>query len=512
MLTRRRDVIKAMGASALAVSAPWSLNAQQETPRRGGTLTVGLVHDNTKTLDPRQSIQLDERPLLFLLYNGLTWVAPDFSLQPDLAKSWTIENEGKRYVFTLQEGVKFWDGTPFNAQAAKWNIEQRLDESVKSPQRAQLLPVIASVEAVSEYVVAVNLNYPYPGLLADFADRPGLMVSRAASEKLGVDFGRSPVGTGPFMLKDWVQGTAITLTRNPTYWRQGQPYLDSVVFRTVPNAILGLQRIGIGEIDVMASLGPADVSQIDKRTTTAMKLPVGRWYALQCQVDKPPFNNAKLREAIAHAIDRNRINQILNEGQGTIANGLTSEGVWYSAPTKTTFDFSPEKARALLKEANWNTNDPIVLSAPSEATYNRISQLVAEQLQAVGLKVTLVPVVQSEYYARVVQRLINFAPTGWGQRADPDSLYYFLLHTKGAGNTTGYSSPDADRLLEQGRAIFDRTQRAKIYGDVQALVMKDLPYIPLYFGADYVAVTTKLRNWAPSPDSFARFRDAWKAA
>jgi len=512
MLIHRRDMMKVMGASALALSSPWSAEAQQETPRRGGTLTVGLVNDNTKTLDPRVSTQLDERQVLFLLYDTLVAVSNDFSLKPDLAKSWQIENDGKRYVFTLQDGVKFQDSTAFDAAAVKWNIDQRLDENVKSSQRAQLLPVIASVEVVSPLVVAFNLNYPYPALLADLADRAGMMISPAGSEKYGKDFGRNPVGTGAFSLKQWVQGTNISLARNPEYWRKGEPYLDGVVFRTVASAVLGLQRIAIGEIDIMANLGPAEIRQIDQRSTVGMKLPVGRWYSLQWEVDRPPFNNAKLRMAIAHALDRNRMNQIVFDGQGTIADGLTPQGLWYSNPFKPTFEHSLDKARALLKESGWNMDDPITLWAPSESIYNKLSTLAGEQIMALGLKVNLSPIAQSEYYTRIIQKVVNFATSSWAQRADPDGLYYFLLHSKGAGNTTGYNNPEVDRLLDQGRSIADREQRAKIYGQVQNIVMQDLPYICLLFGADYVAVSNKVRNWAPSPDSYPRFRPAWKTA
>ena len=512
MRMHRRNAMKAVGATALAFSFPSLSDAQQTTPRRGGTLTIGLVHDNTKTMDPRVSIQLDERQILFLLYDTLVSVDSSFSLQPDLAKSWKIENDGKRYIFTLEEGVKFQDGTPFDSAAVKWNIESRLDEKVQSSQRPQLLPVIASIEAISPTVVAFNLNYPYPGLLADLADRAGMMISPTAAEKYGQDLGRNPVGTGAFSLKQWVQGTNITLTRNPEYWRKGEPHLDSVVFRTVASAVLGLQRVSIGEIDIMGALGPAEVKQIDPRTASAVKLPVGRWYALQWQVDKAPFNDIKLRMAIAHAIDRNRMNQIIFDGQGLIADGTSPPGLWYSNPFKPTFTYSPEKARAFLKESGWNINDPITLWAPSEATYNRISQLAAEQIQAIGLKVTLSPVAQSEYYARVVQRVVNFTPSSWGQRADPDAFYYFLLHSKGTGNTTGYRSAEADGLLERARSISNQEERAKLYGQVQDLVMHDLPYISLLFGADYIAVSNKVRNWVPSPDSYPRYRAAWKAA
>jgi peptide/nickel transport system substrate-binding protein len=157
-------------------------------------------------------------------------------------------------------------------------------------------------------------------------------------------------------------------------------------------------------------------------------------------------------------------------------------------------------------------DDPLTLWAPSEATYNKISQLAAEQLTAVGLKVSMSPVVQSEYYARVVQRVVNFAPTTWGQRADPDNLFYFLLDSKGTGNSTGYNNPAADRKLEEARSSLDREQRRTLYGEVQALLMQDLPYIPLFFGADYVALSNKVRGFAPSPDSYPRFHSCWKTA
>jgi peptide/nickel transport system substrate-binding protein len=463
-------------------------------------------------MDPRLSNQLEERQVLFLLYDTIVSVDSDLSLKPGLAKSWSIENEGKRYVFDLQEGVRFHDGTPFNAEAVKWNIEQRLDEKVKSSQRNQLRPVIASIEVVAPYVVAINLNYPFPALTAELSDRAGMMVSPAASEKFGQDLGRNPVGTGPFIFEQWIQGTQIKLARNPNYWQRGAPHLNSIVFRTIPNAVLGLQRIAIGEIDIVGGLSPSDVRQIDQRTTAAIKLPFGRWYALQWQVDKPPFNNLKLRTAIAHAIDRDRINQIIFDGQGTIANGLSPEGLWYSNPFKPiTYQFSQEKARDLLKEAGWNMSDPITVWAPSEATYNKISQLVAEQLSAAGLNISISPIAQSEYYARVVQRVVNFAPTTWSQRPDPDSLYYFLLHSKGDGNTTGYSSPQVDLLLDKGRSITSREERARIYGEIQNLVMQDFPYIPLFFGADYVAINKNVRDWTPYPDSFLRLRDIWKS-
>jgi peptide/nickel transport system substrate-binding protein len=513
MLVNRRTAIQWIGSSAFALSAPFTFAQQtSDTPKYGGKLTVGVVSNNTKTLDPRLSINPDERQSLFLLYDALLRIDNDFSIKPDLAKSWTVENEGKRYIFDLEDGVTFQDGTPFNAEAVKWNIESRLDAKLRSAQRNQLLPVIASVEVVEPLVVAVNLNYPYPSLLSDFADRAGMMISPTAAEEFGADYGQNPVGTGAFSLREWVLGTAITLVRNPNYWRKGQPYLDEVEFRTVPNIALGLQRIAIGEIDMIAELTYSDVQNLlDTESTVAMQFPVGRWWTLQCQVDKPPFDNATLRRAIAYAIDREQINKIVFGGQGKVANGLSAPGLWYTKEQAPTFEYSPDRARELLREANWDMEKPIKVWVASDATYSKIGQLVGEQLAAVGLKVDMSPIPQSEFYSKVVERVVNLTPITWAQRADPDGHYYFLFHKNGTANSTGYNNPEVNSLLEQARSTSDREARSEFYSKVQHQVMQDLPYIPLLFNANYVGVSKKVRNWSPAPDTFARLRSIWKA-
>lgn len=162
--------------------ATLAVHAQDAKPTQGGTLNVGFA-DDTKTLDPTFSVQWSERQILFPIFNTLVRIAPDFSLEPELARSWDIENDGKRLVLHLQQGVKFHDGTDFDANAVKWNLERRMDEKVKSPQRNQLSPVITNIEVVDPLTVALNLKEPSPPLLSALADRAGFMISPAAAEK-----------------------------------------------------------------------------------------------------------------------------------------------------------------------------------------------------------------------------------------------------------------------------------------------------------------------------------------
>jgi peptide/nickel transport system substrate-binding protein len=494
----------------LAAAASLGAGAATAAPRRGGVLNVGF-DDDAKTLNPALSVQLSERQVLYCVYNTLLAIDTDFSLKPELAIAWRAERDGARYVFELRPGVRFHDGSAFDAEAVKWNIAHRMDPASGSPQRAQLAAVIDSVEVLAPLTVAFNLKSPYPALLSDLAERPGFMISPTAAQKYGPDLGRNPVGTGPFVFKSWTQGSSIVLERNPTYWEPDKPYLDSIVFRDIPNHVIGLQRLGVGEVDSVTSLSPDELRPIDGNDAIAIEQArVGRWYSLQWQVDKPPFDNPKLRQAIAYAIDRNRLNQLTMRGRAIIANGPTPAGLWWSSPDEVVYDHDPDKARALLKEAGIAPGATLALSASSEVLLRRIDQLIVEQLSAVGLKIVLEPVAASEAYARVVQRAINFTPISWTQRADPNGLLYILLHSKGFANTTGYSSPEMDRLLEEARVSSDQARRKALYAAVKTRFMQDLPYIPLYFAAEYAAVSKTVQGFVWPPDQIPRFREAWK--
>ncbi|MBV9734908.1 MAG: hypothetical protein JO209_03285 [Acidisphaera sp.] len=506
----RRAALAGLGAISVLQGSRPAVAENADTPRQGGTLTVAIQNDS-KTLDPTFSFQWAERQILFLIYNTLIATDLDFSLKPELATSWSPENEGHRYVLQLQEGVKFHDGTDFDAAAVKWNLDRRLDDKVNSTQRPQLRPVIESVEVAGPHAVAINLTAPYPPLLAALADRAGFMVSPSAVQKYGQDFGRNPVGTGAFVFKDWNQGVDVTVERNPNYWQKGLPHWDRIVFNDIGTLNIGIQRLLTGEADYLDALSVDELRQIqgdDKLRVEKAK--IGRWYTLQFQVDKPPFNDIRLRKAIAYALDRDKINAITMGGQARISNGPIPSGVWWSSPDAIVYDREPARSKELLKQAGIAPGTRLVLSAPDNAVLRKLVQLVVEQLGEVGLDVRLQPVAQSEWYARVVQKAIDFTPMRWTQLADPDGMLYVLLDSKGYANTTGYSNPEVDRMLEEARQSLDQAKRKALYAAVKTKVMEDLPYIPLYFSAEYAAIAKSVKGFAWPPDQIPRFRDTWR--
>ncbi|WP_264713392.1 ABC transporter substrate-binding protein [Limobrevibacterium gyesilva] len=485
--------------------------AQGDKPQYGGTLTVAFSSD-TKTLDPTFSINFSERQPLYLIYNTLLALKPDFSVAPELAERWEILDNGQRVVLHLRKGVKFHDGTDFNAAAVKFNLDRRMDEKLNSPQRGQLKDIIDSVEVTDPYTATLKLKGASPSLLGMLAQREGFMVSPAAAEKYGKDLATNPVGTGPFIFKEWVPGNRLVVEKNPAYWEKGKPYLDRIVFSEITTTAVAIQRLLTGEADYASALSPIDVRQIENRKGIRLDpSAVGRWYALQWQVDKPPFNNLKLRQAIAHSIDRKRIVDIVMSGRAAISNGPTPAALWWADPALKPYDYDPAKAKALLAEAGHPNGIELSLATPQIALLQQVNQLVQEQLKPAGIAVKLDPVAQSDWYPRVVQLAINFTPMRWSHRPDPDGLMTLLFHSKGAGNSTRYSNPEVDSLIDRARAVTDQGERQKLYRKAQEIIMQDLPYVPLFFSLEFAAMRDDVKNHVWVADEIPRLRDLWKA-
>lgn len=481
-------------AAALLSVGMTSLSLAQAVPRRGGILNVAFSSD-TKTLDPTFSVNFSERQPLYLIYNTLVALSPDFTIAPELAERWDLEDGGKRVVLHLRSGVKFHDGTDFDAAAVKFNLDRRMDQAVASPQRGPLVEVIDGVDVVDPKTVAIRLKQPSPNLLGMLAQREGFMVSPTAAEKLGKDFGVKPVGTGPFIFKEWVPGNRIVVERNPSYWEKDKPYLDGVTFRDVTTTAVSIQRLLTGEADYTSALSPIDVRQIENNKTLKLDpSQVGRWYALQWQVDKPPFDNIKLRKAIAHAIDRKRLVDIVMSGRAAMSNSPTPNSLWWAAPDIAGYEYDPVKAKALLAEAGYPNGLELTLSNPQIALLQQINQLVQEQLKAIGITLKLEPVSQSDWYPRVIQFSINFTPMRWAQRPDPDGFLSLLFDSKGAGNSTRYNSKEVDALLAQARNLTDPEKRKPIYQSMQKQISEDLPYVPLFFSLEFAAMRANVQG------------------
>lgn len=482
----------------------------QDRPVLGGTLNVSLPND-AKSLDPTYQINFTERQPLYLIYNNLVGLTPDFSYAPELAEKWELVDSGRKLIFHLRQGVKFHDGTVFDAAAVKWNLEHRMNPQTASPSRQLLAELIDSVDIDGPTRVAINLKGPAPNLLGMLGQREGFMISPAAAAKYGKELGVNPVGTGPFVFKEWDPGNRLVVDKNPNYWEPGKPYLDRIVFLQTSNTAVGVPRLMTRELDFVSALTPVDVRPLEGRAGVKLsRSPGNRWMALQMRIDKPPFDNPKLRQAMAHAIDRKRIVDIVMSGKADVAEGPTPPGLWWFDESVTGYPYDPAKARALLAEPGVKPETELVLSVSPVAINQQVSQLAQEQLQAVGLKVRIEPVSIADWYPQLLNGVINFLPIRWSQRPDPDGLFSYLYHSKSGHNSSKYISPELDSLLDRARALEDRNARRDLYIQAQKMMVRDLPYIYIFHSIEFAAMRDEVRNYVWIPDEIPRFREVWK--
>ena len=482
----------------------------QPAPQYGGTLNVAMP-DDAKSLDPTFQINFTERQPEYLIFNTLVGLKPDFGITPELAESWDLSDNGRRLTLHLRDGVLFHDGTKLDAGAVRWNLLRRLDPKVNSPSRGQLSELIAGIEAPDPRTVTIALKGPAPSLLGMLAQREGFIMSPSAVEKYGDTFGTHPVGSGPFIFREWITGSRIVLEKNPAYWDKGKPYLDRIVFLQTQNPAVGVPRLMTKELDFIAALSPNDARPLEKRAGIKLeRSPGNRWMSLQVRYDRAPFDDARFRQAIAHAVNRKRMVEIVMNGKADVAEGSTPPGLWWFDPALKSYPYDPARARALLTEAGLQ-NAEVAISTQPVALYQQVSQLVQEDLRAVGIKVTIQPVSVSEWYPQLIAGNINFLPVRWTQRPDPDGLLTYLFHSKSAANTSRYKNPQVDTLLDRARETFDQDQRKAMYFEAQRLMTQDLPFIPLFFSVEFAAMRDDIHNYVWIPDEIPRFRDVWKS-
>ncbi len=461
-----------------------------------------------RSLDPHLGARLEDRPVLHVLYESLVDVSEDSQFTPGLARSWSVARDGLAVTFHLQQGVRFHDGTDFDASAVKWNIERVIDPVTKSEHQSRLAEVIASVEVVDKHTVRFSLKQAFPPLLSVLIDRPGLMVSPAAARKFGADFARNPVGTGPFRFVEWVPGNRVVLEKFPGYWQTGKPAVGGMTFLDVPEPAVRLAKLRAGELDLIYDVSGKDVAALTGDQAFRVVESRGmRFDSLQLRVDVPPFDNRALREAIAFAIDRNELHQVIYQGTGRPTGKLFAAG-WWANPDYAGFPFSPERARQKLSEAGYPNGVSLVLSVPSASDDLRAGELIQAQLAKVGVKVRIQLVDPNDQYVKVLRGEIPFTvPMRWTPYTDPHELAWILFHSKGYANSSKYRNPEVDRLLEAGVASYDESVRKRAYRDAERLIVDDASYIFYHFTPRFAAHRSAVTGFQWMPNLIPRLRE-----
>ena len=484
-----------------------ALPAPVEAQQRGGTLRVRLAGDLT-SLDPAFNTTPPERHVLHQILNTVTGVDDKLHVVPELAESWKWEGD-TTLVLKLRKGVKFHDGTDFDAAAVKFNLDRLLDPETKSRMRGEI-GEIKSVDVVDSHTVRLLLKYPSVGLLATLAQAPGMIISPASVKKLGKDIARQPVGTGPFKFVDWVRDDRITVERFDGYWEKGLPYLDKIVFRPIPDTSVAVVNLRTNTLDFIDGVEPKDVAGVKARKDLVfMESPGLNYYMIRLNMSQPPFDNKAVRLALAHSIDREALARGLFFGTVAVAAGPITPASWaYSKDLKGIGKDLP-KAKALLAEAGKQGGLKFEMQMPPSPLFVRMGEAIKAQAAEAGLDITLAPTeagkMMQNSLSHNYQAMLSFR-TG---REDPDGSTYRDFHSEGPFNRMKYSNPKMDALLVKARSTFSMDERKALYLQIQQLVIEDSPMVFLLVMPTGQAMTAKLKGFTHYPTMEVYLKSAW---
>lgn len=482
--------------------------AAQTATQWDGVINISLNQDPPK-LDPTASTALVDRHVFQSLFDKLVDLDEKGKVVPMLAEKWEISPDGKTYTFSLRQGVKFHDGTDFNAEAVKFNLERNLE---KSSARRNELKEISQITVVDNKTIKIELAKPFAPFLSILADRAGMMASPAAVKKYGQDFMSHPVGTGPFVFKERVKGSAITLEKNPDYWQPGLPKANKVVYKIITDANVALMNLKSGQVDITNRFPFSEVKNFanDAKVIVVNEPGLG-FRGLMFNVSKAPFNSYEITKAIELLIDRQAIGKVVLNGVGTPGRTLFFPSSFAYNPEQDK-PFTPDlaKAKELLAKAGKPNGFAFTLKTDSDPVFQQIGQMIQSMLKPAGIEVTLE---KMEFGALLDQALKgNFEATfiGWSGRPDPDQNIFDWYVTGGSLNYMRYSNKELDSLLSAARAEIDEAKRKALYDKATALVQQEVSYIPLYHEHNVYGLNKAVKGFAHNPDGMIRTADLSK--
>jgi peptide/nickel transport system substrate-binding protein len=487
-------------AAALLLSLGASVQAQT-------TLRIGLAED-PDILDPSLARTYVGRIVFAAFCDKLFDIDEKLNIVPQLALSHETSADGREVTIKLRPGVKFHDGEPFDAEAAKFSLERHLTlpTSFRKPELASL----DHVDVVDPLTIKLVLKSPYSPLLAQLTDRAGMMVSPKAAREEGDKFGLHPVCAGPYKFVERVQQDRMVFEKFADYWNKDNIFIDRVVFLPIVDSTVRLANLKSGGLDLIERLLATDIKDVraDPKLALSTALSLGyQGITINIGSDKnkgPLSQSAKVRQALDLSIDREAINQVVYNGEFVPGNQWVNPDHPYYQKVYPVRSRDVAKAKALLKEAGFTGSITVDFMVPKNVETETVAQVIQSMAAEAGfdmkIRVTetataLKAAEAGEYQAFIVD---------WSGRIDPDGNSYIFHKSKAPQNYSAYSNPDVDRLLDDARLVTDMAQRKSIYEKMTKSILEDEPIIYLYHRKNLIVHTTKLEGYKQMPDGLVR--------
>jgi peptide/nickel transport system substrate-binding protein len=487
-------------ASALLTSLVGAAQAQT-------TLRIGLAED-PDILDPSIGRTYVGRIVFSAFCDKLFDIDEKLNIVPQLALSHETSADGKEMTIKLRPGVKFHDGEPLDAEAAKFSIERHM--TLPTSFRKSELASVDHVEVVDPLTIKLVLKTPYSPLIAQLTDRSGMMVSPKAAKEAGDKFGLHPVCAGPYKFVERIQQDRMVFEKFADYWNKDNVHIDRVVFLPIIDATVRLANLKSGGLDLIERVLATDIKDVraDPKLVLSTAPELG-YLGLTVNIgnDKakgPLSQSAKVRKALDLSIDREALNQVVFNGEFTPGNQWVSPTHPYYQKSFPIQGRDIAKAKALLKEAGVSLPVTVDYMVPKGTEYEAVAQVVQSMAAEAGFDIKVRVVEFATTFKQSQAGEFQIFQINWSGRIDPDGNSYIFMRSKAPQNDGGYSNPDADKLMEEARAISGFDERKAIYEKLTRVLLTDLPIIYLYHRTLLIAHTKKLDGYRQMPDGLLR--------
>jgi peptide/nickel transport system substrate-binding protein len=497
--------------------------ADQGDGSKNNTLIFGRGGDSV-ALDPSITTDGESSKVAKQIFDTLlVYEEGSTTVKPSLAESYEVSADGLVYTFKLKAGVKFHDGTDFNADAVVFNFNRWSDpnspykfegdsfdyyDSMFGPPDNR---VIKEVKAVDDLTVQFTLNAPQAPFLQNIAMTSFSIGSPKAIEEKKENFKSEPVGTGPFKFVEWKRNDSITLEKNPDYWQEGLPKLDKVIIRSIPDNTARFNALQNGEIDIMEDLNADDLAVLESSPNLQkIERPSFNVSYIGFNVKKKPFDNPLVRQALNHAVNKQALVDAFFGGSAIPAKNPMPPTLWGYNDSIQDYEYDLEKAKQLLAEAGYPNGLPeevTFYAMPVSRPYMPDGKKVAEAIQADFAKIGVKVNIQSPEWATYLDDLKagekdDIYMLGWtGDNGDPDNFIYTLLDkdTIPGNNRSFYVNEELHKVLVEAQQETDQDKRAALYEKAQEIIKKDAPWIPLVHTTPLMAARADLKGYTPSP-------------
>lgn len=478
-------------------------NSDEGTPQKGGEAVIGYPADITN-YDPIKSNSGSDQALLWPVYDTLVTFNQKLEPQPGLAKSWEFPDD-KTIVFHLQEDVKFHDGSTFDAEAVKFNIERAISDNSNVSE----LKNIDRVEVIDPLTVKFHLKKPDTSLILVLSDYGGMMVSPTSVKENGENYSQHPVGAGPYKFVSRVPNGEIVLEAFEDYWGEGKPYLDKMTIKVMADENTRINALKSGEIDLAYYISAANLLSLESDPNIEVKKTLGMQRPqLYINRNLAPFDNKAFRLAVQHGINREAIVTALNFGDGEPAYGDFPSGHW-AHDENAKIEYNPEKSKKLLQEAGLEDVSFTLLHF-STAYESRLAETIKSQLKEIGIEVNLqsmeLTAAVSTFFAEKGTPALLASATG---KPDPQMLTN-SQYSENSFYNLGGGSLEIDSLLSKAVSTSDLKERAEIYHEIgRQAILEEARVIPLFFPSAIDAMDPKLKGYEPNMMAKGVFSTIW---